>query len=251
MKRTVFILLCMIVSIISLGQEKTKTTNEIKEVTVSLPKFIGNEEFATTAKETQFSSLYDFIKKNVQYPEKAQVFHKEGTEIVSFVVTSTGKVTDFKINNSISPEVDEEVIRVLKTTNNMWKPATHNGIPVSQEQEISIAFMVDVPNGTDNTAEIYNHAKQFFAKGNNRLFTKQNSKTALKYYNRAICYLPNDKAILITRGLCKYELGDKPGACQDWNKIKSLGGFESNAYLKNFCEMEGYAEMLNILQEKK
>lgn len=251
LKRTVFILLCMIISIITFGQEKKQFSNEIKGVTVSPPRFTGNEELLTLLDETQFGSLNDFLMKNIQYPEKAAESFMEGTEVVRFVVTPKGEVTDFNIINSVSPEIDQEVMRVLKTTSKMWKPGTQNGMPAAIEQEVSIAFALDVSNGTDQTKEFYDLAKRNFIKGNNKLFVKENSKSALKYYNRAVCYLPNDKALLVTRGLCRYELGDKNGACQDWNRIKTLGGFEGDAYLDNFCGMKGYAEMISTLQEKK
>ena len=241
----------MTISIITVGQEKKQSSNEIKGVTVSPPRFTGNEELLTFSDETQFGSLNDFLMKHVQYPEKAKELLKEGTEVVQFVVSPTGKVTDFKIINSVSPEIDQEVIRVLKTTNNMWKPGIHNGIPVALEQEVSIAFLLDVSNGTDHTTEFNDQAKRLFFKGNKKLFTKENSKSALKYYNRAVSYLPNDKALLVTRGMCRYELGDKNGACQDWNKIKTLGGFEGDAYLNNFCEMKGYSEMISTIQENE
>lgn len=251
LKRTVFIFLCMILSVITFGQEKKQYSDEIKGITVSPPRFTGNIELLTLSDETQFGSLNDFLMKNVQYPEKAKEALIEGTEVVKFVVTDAGKVTDFKITNSVSPEIDQEVIRVLKTTNNMWRPGTQNGKPAAIEQEISIAFMLDMSSGTDINKEFYDLAKRNFIKGNNKLFAKENSKSALKYYTRAVCYLPNDKALLVTRGMCKYELGDKNGACQDWNRIKTLGGFEGDAYLDNFCGMKGYAEMISTLQEKK
>jgi hypothetical protein len=47
-------------------------------------------------------------------------------------------------------------------------------------------------------------------------------KSALKYYNQAIRYLPVDNCLLATRGMCRYEPGDNTGACQDWNRIKAL-----------------------------
>lgn len=83
------------------------------------------------------------------------------------------------------------------------------------------------------------------------MFVKANINGSLNNYNKATQYLPNDKCLLATRGLCKYELGDKTGACQDWNRIKALGGLESDYYLSKLCEHTGYSEMISILQEKE
>ena len=53
----------------------------------------------------------------------------------------------------------------------------------------------------------------------------------------------------MVRGICKYNLGDKDGACQDWNRVKTLGGDSGEIYLKDFCKFEGYAEMVKTLKE--
>lgn len=63
--------------------------------------------------------------------------------------------------------------------------------------------------------------------------------------------MPNDESFLVIRGMCRYELGDKTGACQDWKRIKVLGGLESDFYLNNFCEFKGYSDMISTLNEKK
>lgn len=215
LKRTVFIFLCMILSVITFGQEKKQYSDEIKGITVSPPRFTGNIELLTLLDETQFGSLNDFLMKNVQYPEKAKESLIEGTEVVRFVVTPKGEVTDFNIINSLSPEIDQEVMRVLKTTSKMWKPGTQNGMPAAIEQEVSVAFMFDVSKETDINTEFSDLAKKYFIKGNKQLFVKEKSKSALRNYNRAVCYLPNDNALLLTRGICRYELGDENGACQD------------------------------------
>jgi TonB family protein len=189
--------------------------------------------------------------KQIQYPEISKDSHIEGTEVVQFVITTKGEVTDFKIINSLSPEIDEEVLRVLKTTNKMWRPGLNEGKPVAMGKEIAIIFKDNFFNENPvYVTHFVDQAKKFFNVGNKQLYVKKNSKKALKFYNRAVCYLPKDKALLVTRGMCRFELGDEKGACQDWNRIKSLGGFESDAYLNNFCEMKGYKEMVSTLQGK-
>jgi hypothetical protein len=83
------------------------------------------------------------------------------------------------------------------------------------------------------------------------LLIKERPKLALMNYNQAVTLLPNDKCILLGRGMAKYELGDKSGACQDWNRIKALGGFEGDVYLDSYCEMKGYSDMISTLQEQE
>jgi len=53
--------------------------------------------------------------------------------------------------------------------------------------------------------------------------------------------------------LCKYEIGDNEGAQRDWNRIKILT--ERNAAESlvatavNYTELNGYNEMMNILNK--
>jgi len=243
------LLLCLAASVITYGQEKKESLNELREVKVTAPKFAGTQVFPRIINENELIPLKDYLLENIQYPEESKKWGKEGTEVVQFIVTPEGKVTDFNIINSVSSEIDEEVIRVLKTTNQMWKPGMNNETPVAMEKEVSVVFNISTDDRQVSNANFFVQAKKNFDIANKKFFIKENNKSALRYYNKAILYLPNDKALLVTRGMCRYELGDKNGACQDWNRIKTLGGFEGNAFLNDFCEYKGYAEMLTILQE--
>ena len=251
-KSTVIYVMCMLVSIITFGQEKKQYFDEIKGVKMSPPRFIGNENLSAVLNQTQFRSINDYLAKQIQYPEKSKDWQEEGTEVIQFVVTPKSEVTDLRIINSVSSEIDREVIRVLKTTNGLWMPGLNNGQPVAMGKEISINFKfcnsADEINSATNFVDL---AKQYFNKGNRQLFVKENIKSALRQYNKAICYLPNDKSILAIRGICKYELGDKNGACTDWNRVKALGGLTTDYYLDKFCELKGYSELVSSLQEKK
>jgi len=248
MKRTVIILLSMLISVITFGQEKQQYSSKTVEVNMSPPRFIGNKELPAVANETRFGALNDYVVRQIQVPDQSIKFQEEGTEVIQFVVTPKGEVTGFNIVNSLSKEIDDEVIKVLKTTNGLWRPGLNNGEPVEMGKELSIAFKLS--NGDDGTNFVH-IAKIFFRKGNKQFFVKANLKGAINNYNQAMRYLPNDKCLLASRGLCKYGLGDKPGACQDWNRIKALGGLESEYYLNKLCEYAGYSEMISLLQEKK
>jgi len=253
MKRLVIFLLCLTTSVITFGQEKKEYLNELREVKVTAPNFTGQKvlpKITTTTTEDELSPLKDYLLNNIQYPEQSKKMGKEGTEVVQFVVTPEGELTDFNIINSVSKEIDAEVVRVLKTTNQMWNPGMNNETPVAMEKEVSIAFKISTDDNLVNPTDFFLQAKRNFDNGSKKFFIKENNKSALRYYDKAMQYLPNDKAILLSRGMCRYELGDKNGACQDWNRIKTLGGIDGNVYLDNFCEFKGYADMISIFQEK-
>ncbi|MDD2304239.1 MAG: energy transducer TonB [Prolixibacteraceae bacterium] len=250
MKRIIMFILCLAIAVITVGQDKKKYPNEIEGVRVSPPRFIGSEKLpAMLNTKEEFSTLGEFMSMYIQYPEKAKDRFQEGTEVIQFNVSPSGELADFKIINSITPEIDAEVIRVLKKTDRMWNPGTNNGVPVAMEKEFSISFKL--PYGaSDLTTDFTAEAQSYFKKGNKKFFIKDNNKSALRFYDKAMQYLPNDKALLVTRGMCRYELGDNNGACRDWNRIKTLGGYEGDAYLNNFCDYKGYADLISILQKK-
>lgn len=206
-----------------------------------MPKFTGIER--TIIEKSDFETIENYLKRNIQPIIEPLEILDEGTEVVQFVVNPSGELTDFKVINSVNPIYDEEVIRALLTTKGMWLPGLNNDQMVPMEKEVSIVFKLE------NTPDFTSRAKWYYKKAGKMLYLKENPKMALKNFNQGILLLPKEKCLLMGRGLAKYELGDEAGACQDWNRIKSLGGFEGDAYLDNYCDMKGFAEMIKILNE--
>ncbi len=241
MKSKILFILLMLISAITYGQDqKSRVMEEIKVVP---PKFTGIARVAPIVLESRFEPvLQEYMTKNIEYPQVAYNRHEEGTAVVSFVVTPNGEVEDFQIVNSVSPEIDQEVIRVLQTTSGMWMPGYNNSEAVAMEKEVSVLFRIN-PNN-----DFIHETQKIFTHGSMAMFIKEKPKRALRIYDRGIVLMPNDKSLLLVRGLTRYELGDKDGACRDWNRIKTLGG-ECEYYLNEFCEMKGYADMIQIIGE--
>lgn len=83
--------------------------------------------------------LRKFIAKEVRYPAEAIKEKAMGKVFVSFVVSSTGKVEQAKVERSVSPALDAEAIRVVNSSPD-WKPGKQRGQPVSVEYTIPIEF---------------------------------------------------------------------------------------------------------------
>jgi protein TonB len=86
-----------------------------------------------------FQSFYKFLAKNVHYPASAVQNHIQGKVFVTFVVETDGSLTDMKVVKSVSPDIDAEAIRVLKSSPN-WKPGLQNGKPVRIQFAVPIDF---------------------------------------------------------------------------------------------------------------
>lgn len=201
MKTNFFLAAGMLIAAIATGQNK-----ELTAIDVTPPVF----------KSESPKSINDFLQKNVEYPAEAYLWKQQGTEVVQFVITPEGKITDFTVINSVSKEIDKEIIRVLQLTSGSWEPGTINGEPVSMESEVSMVFMLH------QNVDFVEMAKENMRKGNEMLFLKDQPKKALRYFDWALNYLPGDETIHAIRGLCKYRLGDENGANRDWDRANLL-----------------------------
>ena len=219
MKANLIFLAAMAITVFATGQNK----NEFNENVVTNPAFSCN---GTLIQGNSFESVNQFFLNFIEYPQESVRCNKQGTEVISFVVTSEGELTDIKIINSVCPKIDDEIIRVLGLTSGKWQAGTVNGINVPMEKEISIAFKMHQSN---DFSEIGNDCLQ---KGN-KMKMKGNLKKAVKFYNEAINYLPNEKTILAARSICRFETGDVKGAEQDWQRLQKIGFFESNKPVEN------------------
>jgi len=242
MKRIIFFGACMVLSIITFGQIQTQ--NMLQEIKCTPPQFTGIEKAIPSQAENRFPTIEQYLKKNINYPDDDVIYGIQGTEVAKFVITQTGDITDITIINSVSKNMDKELIRVLKNTNGMWKPGYNDDKPEIMEKEVSLVFKIQGLEKYD-----FNYrAKTCFAKGNIQLLNKGNPKKALKYFDKVIVLLPNDKALLVQRGLARYEAGNKDGAFRDWNRVRMLGGVESKSYLENFSNLKGYAGLVRTLE---
>jgi TonB family protein len=244
MKKNLFFALIMLVAGFAAGQKQNVT-----EIEVTAPQFAGIKNVLNVQAEPG-NSLRVFLMENIGYPEKAERCFKEGTEVVQFTVTASGNVTNFKIINSVCREIDDEVIWALIQTNGMWLPGYNNGKPVDMTKEVSLAFIAGNVSGRPTHAIFKEKAEHSFGAGNKNLFEKHNPKKALKNYSAGINYLPYDNSLLLMRGVCRYELGDKEGAREDWRRMATLGeSIDMSEYYTQLEKFAGYNEMIATLKK--
>jgi len=246
-KSYLFVIFCF--SVLLVRGQKNVPPFTVENISVTPPVFTGIENSAKMTTGGQDAYLREYLNKNVEFREVAEQSYAEGTAVVQFVVTTSGKVTDFKIVNSVSPSIDNELIRVLKTTSGMWKPGYQNNVPADMEKEIAMMFVT--ANGNQDNPEKYfvRVAISNFLKGNEMFLLKNKAKKALKYYNNSIKYLPNETASLIVRGLCKYKLGDEQGALTDWKRINAIGKYDMNVFVESLRAQKGFAYMMKTLEQ--
>ena len=86
-----------------------------------------------------FDAFYKYLAQNIHYPAGAAKDRIQGKVFVIFVVEKDGSLTDMKIIRGVSPDIDAEAIRVLKSSPK-WKPGIQNGRPVRVQFSVPINF---------------------------------------------------------------------------------------------------------------
>ena len=93
------------------------------------------------------NAMFDFIQKNVKYPESAKDKGLEGKVYVQFVVEKDGRLSSFNVLRGVSDDIDAEAIRVLKMMPK-WKPGMKDGKAVKVQYVMPFNFKM---NSTENT----------------------------------------------------------------------------------------------------
>jgi hypothetical protein len=248
MKTKVLFAVLMMFAATALSQNKTVfAPDHIGEVKVTPPEFVGLKVINTA---NEMSLINTYLMENVGSFENVTNYRPQGTEVVQFTVTSKGKVRDFKIINSVSRDVDAEMISVLQTTDGMWKPGYNNNEPIAMTKEISMMFYPDDFSNKPVSEIFKEKATDSFISANKALFEKRNIKKALRLYSASVNYVPYDKSCLLMRGLCRYELGDKEGAKQDWIRMAALGdAINMSEFIAQIEGMKGFDEMMATIRK--
>jgi len=84
-------------------------------------------------------TFYQYIQKNLRYPDAAKKRKIKGVVRVGFTIDATGMITNVKILSGLMPSLDEEALRVIRSAP-MWDPATQYGIPVSVTMSTGVYF---------------------------------------------------------------------------------------------------------------
>jgi TonB family protein len=106
-----------------------------------------NEEIFTTVEENPsfpygIKNMYQYIGRNLRYPEAARRANVQGKVFVKFIVRKDGSVSDLKVLKGIGFGCDEETVRVLGSMPK-WNPGKQNGKPVSVYFTMPVNFVLE------------------------------------------------------------------------------------------------------------
>jgi TonB family protein len=92
------------------------------------------------------TAMFEFIWKNLKYPESAKEKGLEGRVFIGFVVEKDGSLSSFQVLRGVCDEIDAEAIKVLEAMPN-WKPGMMEGKPVRVQFTMPFNFKL---SGNEN-----------------------------------------------------------------------------------------------------
>jgi protein TonB len=134
--KSLLIYILLLFPIFAIGQTNSKTDTSSyrlvpKPFVQQMPTFLGGDE-----------ALFNYIKVNLRYPEKAKQAKIQGTVFVTFLVKADGRLNNIKLLQGIGYGCDEEAIRLVQTMPN-WKPAKDKGENVDIQMNLPIKFKLN------------------------------------------------------------------------------------------------------------
>jgi TonB family protein len=84
-------------------------------------------------------ALYKYISNNMRYPESAREKNIQGKVVIKFCVTANGSIDQISVLKGLSPDVDAEAIRVVKTFP-VFSPGKKEGVAVPVWYLVPITF---------------------------------------------------------------------------------------------------------------
>lgn len=126
--------------VVDMDIEATEDT-EIETIVEEGPEEVDEDEvFVMVEDNPSFpggqEAMFAFIGKNVQYPRMEQENNITGRVTVSFIVEKDGSISNVKVLKGVSPGLDKEAIRVIKSMPK-WSPG--------QQQDRKVRVKVTIP----------------------------------------------------------------------------------------------------------
>ncbi|NNJ54596.1 MAG: energy transducer TonB [Bacteroidia bacterium] len=87
--------------------------------------------------------LNRYLAGNIQYPKAALENDTSGTVMLMFIVDKKGRIKNIEvISKRIGYGLEEEAIRVVRSTSGMWQPAMQRDKPVNMRFRLPIRFVL-------------------------------------------------------------------------------------------------------------
>lgn len=90
--------------------------------------------------------LEEWVYKYLRYPAEAVRDGVQGRVLVDFIIGKDGKVTDVRVIRGVSPELDEEAVKVISASPK-WRAGRMNGNKVRASMTVPVEFRLERKGG--------------------------------------------------------------------------------------------------------
>lgn len=109
---------------------KVSVKDDVLAICEKMPKFPGGIE-----------ELRPYIKKTMSYPNSAAKKGIQGRVIATFIIEKDGSVSNVKIEKSLDPDCDAQVIKIIKGMPK-WIPGEQRGHKVRVRYTLPFVFKI-------------------------------------------------------------------------------------------------------------
>lgn len=119
---------CKTASGADVKSETDEAGEELLEVCEELPLYPGGME-----------AMWKYMMQSIKYPAAARTLEQQGRVIIRFVVEKDGSVTNLEVLKSVSPLLDAEAVRMVKSMPK-WTPGKQKGQPVRTHFVLPVTY---------------------------------------------------------------------------------------------------------------
>jgi periplasmic protein TonB len=117
---------------VSLQAEEETTEEEVFVIVEDMPKFKGGD----------INKFREWVQKRVRYPEIASENGIQGKVYITFVVETSGLVSNVSVTRSVDALLDEAAKEAVEASPK-WEPGMQRGRPVRVRYSIPIIFQIE------------------------------------------------------------------------------------------------------------
>lgn len=130
--------------LVDAGDDANKAQQDVVISDVSADEEVAEETIFVFVEENPAypggeTALYEYLYKNIKYPDLARENNITGTVVVKFVVEKDGSITKASILREIGGGCGKEALRVVNSMPK-WKPGKQSGRAVRTEFTLPVQF---------------------------------------------------------------------------------------------------------------
>ena len=88
------------------------------------------------------SDPLEIIARNIRYPMRAWKGGIDGEVLVTFIVDSTGRMSNVSLKRMVDPDLDKESLRIFKAVDFNWHPAQLDDKYITVRHTLPVTFLL-------------------------------------------------------------------------------------------------------------